>query len=229
METDNTNAAIQQQEAEVGQQAVNIPPEQLKVMMQQQENLSRVMQSGSVNYYTQYDKVISFMAGALMRGLNHIGKVTENTPVAVLEGRKTIINEEVNEELMGLLNKIIENGGVSSLEQKAEMLDHICDSIFVLLGLAANMGLPFDVGFDIVHNNNMSKILRKEGPIFREPDGKVLKPAEWRSPEKKLWEVCYRLYKLEMESDPAKQTNLPEPKIIVPATTEKIIPPVGEA
>lgn len=189
----------------VGQVALN--DAQVAIMKEQADLMARVVPSGMISYHTTFDVVTVFCAAACAKGVSYIGAIENNAPSEVLEGRKRLIDEEVNLELMPLLNKIIDNGG-SSLEQKAELLDHICDSIYVLVGLATNVGLPLDNAFQIVHEANMSKVLGPlvpTGPTFNEY-GKVMKPEGWIAPDKKIWDLCFWLY-----SQRVKQpTNGPE-------------------
>lgn len=188
-----------------GQVALN--DAQVEILKAQKEMMGRVFPSGQVACFTHFDAVAMFCAAACAKGVSYIGAIEANTPSEVLLGRHKVIHEEVNEELFPLLEKIIENGG-SSLEQKAELLDHICDSIYVLIGLATNLGLPLDNAFQIVHEANMSKVvgaLVPNGPTFNEY-GKVMKPEGWTAPNKKIWDLCFWLY-----SQRVKQpTNGPE-------------------
>lgn len=192
------------------------------IRMEQANLINQVSPSGSISYHTQYDAVTMFHCGALCKGVSYIGKMTENPPVDVLAGRKTIIVEEVMGELIPLLDKIIENGGAFSLEQRAEMLDHIVDSVYVLMGLGINLALPYDVGFGIVHEANMQKLFMAGAPVFRE-DGKLLKPEGWEekwNPSKRLWQACYKAYELDMKAyHPLKANNLPDPKGTAEAAT----------
>lgn len=210
--------------------AANEMPEDVKMKetrLAQMQHIERVQPSGRVSFNTQYDLVLMFHAGALLKGVSHIGKSSEPTPEAVLKGRMTIIDEEVNKELMPALLKAIEQGGAISLEHRAEMMDHIVDSVYVLLGLAANLGLPFDAAFDTVHNANMKKLFLPGAPIFRE-DGKLLKPEGWEPPTRQMFELLKRSYEMELKAQPEKQNNLgvapsgegetSAPKIIVPET-----------
>lgn len=161
--------------------------------------LLQLTPSGIIQYFTTYDAVKMFCIGAQGRGVCHLGKIQEQCPTEVLETRRRVIDEEVNAELMGLLNTIITNG-TCSLEQKAEMLDHICDSIYVLLGLAVNLGLPFDTGMTVVHSKNMEKVMGQGRPIFRE-DGKVAKPENWEGPGKLLFGVVLEAVRLATVQD----------------------------
>lgn len=188
-----------------GQVAVN--DGQVEINKLQQELMSRILPSGNVGYFTHFDCVAGFCAAACGKGGSFIGTIEDNTPTEVLVSRRGFIDEEVNKELFPLLDKIIANGG-SSLEQKAELLDHISDSIYVLVGLAVNMGLPLDNAFQLVHAANMSKVIGSlvpNGPVFDE-NGKIVKPEGWTAPDKKIWDLCFWLY-----SQRVKQpTNGPE-------------------
>lgn len=57
---------------------------------------------------------------------------------------------------------------------KANLLKELCDLVYVAVGTAVKLGLPFDEGFTRVHENNMSKLV--DGKIVRAENGKILKP-----------------------------------------------------
>jgi len=65
---------------------------------------------------------------------------------------------------------------------KADALDAICDSIWVLVGLARVMDLPIDWGWDEVTITNLKKIDAELGTVLRDDHGKILKPHGWRPP-----------------------------------------------
>ena len=65
-----------------------------------------------------------------------------------------------------------------------EVLDALIDLQYVLLGLVCRVGFQkeFIEGFQMVHDNNMTKVKDEEGNIivnFRE-DGKILKPDGYK-------------------------------------------------
>lgn len=64
----------------------------------------------------------------------------------------------------------------------AQILDAICDSIYVLIGLALKMGMNLDGAFREVHRSNMSKLGEDGKPIKRD-DGKVLKGPNFTPPD----------------------------------------------
>lgn len=190
---------------EAGQTALN--DNQVAILKLQNELLQNVRPSGQMSFFTAFDAVSQFHAGACGKGGSYLGTIENNTPSDVLSSRHGFINEEVNGELMPLLEKIIENGG-SSLEQKAELLDHIVDSIYVLTGLAVNMGLPIDNAFALVHMANMHKVigpLVPNGPVFDEV-GKIVTPEGWIAPNKAIWDLCFALYSARVK----QPNNLPE-------------------
>ena len=63
-----------------------------------------------------------------------------------------------------------------------EILDAICDSIYVLIGLALKMSFDLDGAFREVHRSNMSK-LGKNGKPIKRSDGKVLKGPNFTPPK----------------------------------------------
>lgn len=65
-----------------------------------------------------------------------------------------------------------------------EVVDGLCDLIYVTLGVAVEAGFRLNPFFAEVHRSNMTKV---GGPV-RE-DGKVLKPDTWKPPRiKYLWD-----------------------------------------
>lgn len=58
------------------------------------------------------------------------------------------------------------------------IIDNICDSIYVLIGMSIAMGVDLREVWKEVHRANMAK----EGGPTRE-DGKVLKPEGWQPPD----------------------------------------------
>lgn len=65
---------------------------------------------------------------------------------------------------------------------RKDLLDAICDSIYVLIGLALKMGFDLDGAFAEVHRSNMSKLGADGEPILRE-DGKILKGPNFEAPD----------------------------------------------
>jgi len=66
---------------------------------------------------------------------------------------------------------------------KADALDAICDSIWVLIGLGKVMDLPLEWGWDEVTITNLKKIDAELGTVMRDENGKIQKPAGWRPPD----------------------------------------------
>ena len=65
---------------------------------------------------------------------------------------------------------------------KADALDAICDSIWVLVGLGKVMDLPIEWGWDEVTITNLKKIDAELGTVLRDDHGKIMKPPGWRPP-----------------------------------------------
>ena len=66
---------------------------------------------------------------------------------------------------------------------KADALDAICDTIWVLIGLARVMDLPIDQGWDAVTITNFRKVDPQLGTVLRDDHGKIQKPSGWRPPD----------------------------------------------
>lgn len=104
-----------------------------------------------------------------------------NLPMVLL--RKRLIAEEARETI-DALDEII--GRLEVSEQPlddvllAELLDGLCDSIYVLVGTALSLGLPLRAAFEEVHRSNMTKSGQSKidvgeksgikGPDFTPPD-----------------------------------------------------------
>ncbi len=98
---------------------------------------------------------------------------------AVLKLREKLIDEEVEETFEALYNLRTEPA-LYIESNMAEVADGIADTIYVLLGTAATLGLPMAEIWRRVHESNMAKV--KDGVRKRE-DGKILKPEGWQPPD----------------------------------------------
>jgi predicted HAD superfamily Cof-like phosphohydrolase len=63
-----------------------------------------------------------------------------------------------------------------------EILDGICDSIWVLVGYAHSRGWNVISAFEEVARSNMSKVDIETGKLLKREDGKVLKPESYSPP-----------------------------------------------
>lgn len=86
-----------------------------------------------------------------------------------------------------LISEELEELSDSSVNE--EELDAICDTIWVLIGLALSRGYDIEGAFDEVYRSNMSKMGEDGKPIYRE-DGKVLKGENYTAPD--LTRFCNR-------------------------------------
>ena len=66
-------------------------------------------------------------------------------------------------------------------DNKVEVLDALVDIAYVLLGTinAHGMQKEFVEGFNMVHENNMTKV-QENGKVIKDADGKVLKPQGYK-------------------------------------------------
>ena len=129
---------------------------------------------GIVKFKTQFDMVEEFHQRAGMLPNNPLFPPTEG----VIKRRVELIREEVLNELLPALEAL---EGEFTEEMQAKILDGLVDAVYVILGTAWELGLPFDVGFELAHVTNIAKIEVPGKPILRE-DGKILKPEGWQPP-----------------------------------------------
>jgi predicted HAD superfamily Cof-like phosphohydrolase len=86
--------------------------------------------------------------------------------------RANLIVEEVK-ELVAAINA----------EDWVEVVDALCDILYVTYGAAVALGVDIEPFLEEVHRSNMSKLDPETGrPIYRE-DGKVVKPPTWSPPD----------------------------------------------
>ena len=94
----------------------------------------------------------------------------------ILEFRVKFLKEELDE-----FNEAINN------ENIVKAFDALIDIVYVALGTAAFMNLPFQQGWDIVHNANMTKIrARKASDSKRGTTYDIVKPPNWVAPDMML-------------------------------------------
>ena len=62
-----------------------------------------------------------------------------------------------------------------------EVADGLADMVWVIMGLASSLGIPFDKVWDEVSASNMSKVV--DGKLIKREDGKVLKPEGYFRPD----------------------------------------------
>jgi predicted HAD superfamily Cof-like phosphohydrolase len=69
-------------------------------------------------------------------------------------------------------------------ENMIEILDSLADQLYILFGTICKHGLQNHIipAFNLVHQNNMSKLGPDGNPILRE-DGKIIKPQEFKKVE----------------------------------------------
>jgi predicted HAD superfamily Cof-like phosphohydrolase len=74
--------------------------------------------------------------------------------------------------------------GESDLHQNnVGLLDGICDTTVVVMGMAALAGLPYDDGMDCVNASNLAKINPATGVCIKDAGGKIQKPEGWKKPD----------------------------------------------
>jgi predicted HAD superfamily Cof-like phosphohydrolase len=94
-----------------------------------------------------------------------------------------LVREEIGELEKGMADYHAAENKQDEQIAKADVLDAICDSVWVLIGLARVMDLPLEWGWDEVTITNLKKIDPELGSVMRDENGKILKPSGWRPPD----------------------------------------------
>lgn len=92
----------------------------------------------------------------------------------LMQARMIHLQEEVNE-----INKAYKQKDI------VEIFDGLIDLVYVALGTAANMNLPFEKGWQKVHDANMKKV-KATKITKRKTKHDVVKPKGWRHPNLKI-------------------------------------------
>lgn len=95
----------------------------------------------------------------------------------LLDFRFGLIDEEmieVSEEFAALANARTDS---EKRRVKARLTKELVDLVYVSIGTAVALGLPFEKAFDEVQRSNMSKL--EDGKPLKREDGKVLKGRDY--------------------------------------------------
>jgi predicted HAD superfamily Cof-like phosphohydrolase len=97
------------------------------------------------------------------------------------EGLPSLVSTEyVMERMRFLLEEVTEFGDAAMTADMVGTADALADIIYVALGTAYMMGLPFQEIWDHVHRANMQKV---KGVTKRGNDIDAVKPEGWIAPE----------------------------------------------
>lgn len=93
-----------------------------------------------------------------------------------------LVREEVGELEEGMAAYFACETDIEKQTHRAEVVDAICDTIWVLIGLGRMMNLPLEAAWDEVAITNFKKIDPELGRVMKDENGKVIKPSGWREP-----------------------------------------------
>lgn len=94
-----------------------------------------------------------------------------------------------------------------STHNVAELLDCMCDGIYVMLWLAHKLGLPIVEAFEIVAEANLKKV--RDGFVVDE-GGKIQKPEGWIAPNAELEQlVMNTFWRSQLDWNSARPMNAP--------------------
>lgn len=133
----------------------------------------------------------------------------------VLEFRGNLIAEEMGAELLPAIARF----DVSpTLENLVDVADGLVDSVYVLLGAAIALELPWEDLWKEVQRANMSKVWA-DGTIHRREDGKILKPPGWTAPDIHGVLMAW----MEKRVKAAEQPMMTAPEVITPEEQARLV------
>jgi predicted HAD superfamily Cof-like phosphohydrolase len=107
-------------------------------------------------------------------------KQSQSNAPALLSNKESMLRYALGKEE---LDEYIQAVGEEDL---IEILDSLADQLYILFGTVCKHGLQNHIvaAFELVHQNNMSKLGPDGNPIIRE-DGKIIKPVGFKKVELK--------------------------------------------
>lgn len=106
---------------------------------------------------------------------------TSNDTLGTL--RRRLINEEAKELCDAWSDFDTATEDTLRLLALSRLIDGMVDLMYVTVGAAVSLGIDLDPFWDLIHDNNMSKVDGRLGPRVYRDDGKILKPQGWREPD----------------------------------------------
>jgi predicted HAD superfamily Cof-like phosphohydrolase len=93
-------------------------------------------------------------------------------------------NEDQYNLYLGLIREEFEELQEALIvDDRTEQLDALIDILVVTIGAIHSGGFDAQGAWDEVMGTNFAKINAETGKVNKRDDGKVLKPADWKSPE----------------------------------------------
>jgi predicted HAD superfamily Cof-like phosphohydrolase len=118
----------------------------------------------------EINKMLEMVASFMMACDQEVNDKPCNVDDATTSLRYHLLSEENREYMVAAIQ-----------DNKVEVLDALVDIAYVLLGTinAHGMQKEFVEGFNMVHENNMTKV-QENGKVIKDADGKVLKPQGYK-------------------------------------------------
>lgn len=113
---------------------------------------------------------------------NKFGHVANDFPTLIDSKTKLLRIKLMVSELSELLEAMVDNDLV-------EIADGLGDLLYVVFGTAVSYGIPIDLVFKTIHENNLTKF--HNGKAVKDSSGKVVKPPNYESVDLS-WIKSYR-------------------------------------
>lgn len=114
---------------------------------------------------------VKFIIKMVMSEMTELAQTVSDSPVDAIDLVKDCLGCDVNYNYIKPEN--------DDMEIIAQQNDSFVDAWYYMLNAACKKGVNLSRIFDSVHESNMNK-KNKDGTFHRRPDGKVIKPDDWK-------------------------------------------------
>jgi len=97
------------------------------------------------------------------------------------ESAALVLMTTYKNKIQAVIAHLIDHSDVE--QDSAALLDGLCDTIVVTMGMAALAGLPLNEGMGEVNGSNLAKIDPATGLCIKDAGGKIQKPPGWKKPD----------------------------------------------
>jgi hypothetical protein len=124
--------------------------------------------------------------GSLLEDMQAFSTKFQQPQVRVPGRVPEALNEHIDFRILLMQEELTETLEAFDNRDMTEVLDGLVDLVYVVLGTAHFLNLPFQEAWDEIHHSNMQKELTTEDTIGSAKRGYILdviKPEGWRPPD----------------------------------------------
>lgn len=101
----------------------------------------------------------------------------------LLSFRSSLVKEEYKEFRAAMMEyAYLRSKKIDPCDAKREILDALCDMMYVVIGTGLALGFDLEEAFNRVHASNMTKLGKDGKPVY-DGNGKVMKGPDFKKPD----------------------------------------------